>query len=98
MLREEKVDIILLDLTMPEMDGFQFLAIRNRTQDLKSIPVILISARDPTGQPIASNAITVTRGGGLSAFQLMECVEAFTMILSPGAKPGYPESEASSPA
>lgn len=85
-LQEEEVDVILLDLTMPEMDGFQFLAVKSQDARLCSIPVILISARDPSGQPIASNAIAVTRGGGLSAIQIMDCIEAFTVILTPEAR------------
>ncbi len=84
-LQDEKIDVILLDLTMPEMDGFEFLARRNLNEKLREVPVILISARDPSGQPIASNAIVLTRGGGLSAGQIMSCIEAFMTILSPAA-------------
>jgi signal transduction histidine kinase/CheY-like chemotaxis protein len=82
-LQHENADVILLDLTMPEMDGYQFLDIKNQDARLCSIPVILISARDPGGQPIASNALAVTRGGGLSAGQIMDCMEAFISILAP---------------
>jgi CheY-like chemotaxis protein len=96
-LHEEKVDVILLDLTMPEMDGFQFLAVRNHDDSLSAIPVILISARDPSGQPIASNIIALTRGGGLSTVQMMDCIEAFTAILSPDAHPGGGQQPAESP-
>jgi signal transduction histidine kinase/DNA-binding response OmpR family regulator len=97
-LRQETVDVILLDLTMPEMDGFQFLAVKKQSPELSAIPVILISARDPSGQPIASNAIAVTRGGGFSAAQIMDCIEAFMTILSPEGRPeAGPGSAESSP-
>ncbi len=85
-LRQETVDVILLDLTMPEMDGFQFLAVKKQSPELSDIPVILISARDPSGQPIASNAFAITRGGGFSAAQILDCIEAFMAILSPGSR------------
>ena len=40
------VDLILLDIHMPEMDGFQVLEQLNRAQWMDEIPVIMISAED----------------------------------------------------
>jgi two-component system, chemotaxis family, chemotaxis protein CheY len=37
-------DLILLDLTMPVMDGHEFLDRRNRSTPLRRIPVLVISA------------------------------------------------------
>jgi CheY-like chemotaxis protein len=85
-LREQRPDAILLDLVMPNMDGFRFLAEKNRDQVLRDIPVVVISARDPMGQPIVSNTLTVTQRAGLSASQLLACIEAIARILST-AKP-----------
>ena len=42
------VDVILLDLMMPEMDGFEFLAERRKNQSLFRIPVIVVTAADLT--------------------------------------------------
>lgn len=81
-LRRQRPDVVLLDLIMPEMNGFQFLAAKNRDPELRQVPVILISARDPMGQPIVSNALAVTCADGLSAHHLLSCVEAFTAIIS----------------
>jgi CheY-like chemotaxis protein len=46
-LREAKQlpDVILLDLTMPVMDGFQFRAIQVADEYLRQIPVIVMTAR-----------------------------------------------------
>lgn len=41
-------DIILLDLMMPEMDGFQFIEELRRQPDWNRIPVIVITAKDLT--------------------------------------------------
>ena len=45
-LAEERPDIILLDLMMPEMDGFQFLEHLRANASTRSIPVVVISAKD----------------------------------------------------
>jgi DNA-binding response OmpR family regulator len=48
-LHEWRPDLILLDLMMPEMDGWQFRARQLALPDAASIPVIVLSAmRDPT--------------------------------------------------
>jgi CheY-like chemotaxis protein len=89
-LRAQHPDVILLDLVMPEMDGFQLLAAKNDDPTLRDIPIIIISARDPASQPIVSNALAATRGGGLSIPQLLASIEALTRILVPSHQPGDP--------
>ncbi len=83
-LHQEPVHALLVDLSMPEMDGFQLLAAKNEDPALRSIPAAVISARDPAGQPILASALAVTRGGGLSLAQLLACIEALTRVLAPG--------------
>jgi signal transduction histidine kinase/CheY-like chemotaxis protein len=40
--------VVLLDLMMPEMDGFEFLAEMHRHEEWRSIPVVVITAKDLT--------------------------------------------------
>lgn len=82
-LQEVRPAVILLDLIMPGMDGFQLLAERNREPALQQIPVVVISAQDPTRQPIVSNALAITQGGGLSVRQLLKCIEFIATQLTP---------------
>lgn len=44
LLREQAFDLVLLDIVMPQMDGFQVLAAIKSDPALRDIPVIVISA------------------------------------------------------
>ncbi len=45
-LQVDKPDVILLDLMMPEMDGFQVVAVLQKEADWRDIPVIVITSLD----------------------------------------------------
>jgi len=82
-MRGEQIDAVLLDLVMPNLDGFRLLEVKSQDPALRGIPVIVISARDPMGQPVVTNAVTITQGEGLSMHHLLRCIEAVTRLLSP---------------
>jgi signal transduction histidine kinase/CheY-like chemotaxis protein len=84
-LARQSFDVILLDLVMPEMDGYQFLKAREQDPKIDNIPVILISAQDTRGHPIVSSYIAATRSGGISVQQLLDGIQALSAILSPGS-------------
>jgi len=46
---ETKPDLVLLDIIMPEKDGFGVMEEMQKDEDLKNIPVIIISN---SGQPV----------------------------------------------
>ena len=45
-LRAEKADLVITDLQMPRMDGFELLAAMKKDSDLDRIPVIVVSSLD----------------------------------------------------
>jgi CheY-like chemotaxis protein len=47
-MAETRPDVIVLDLMMPEMDGFEFLDEMRRRTDWRSIPVLVVTAKDLT--------------------------------------------------
>jgi chemosensory pili system protein ChpA (sensor histidine kinase/response regulator) len=47
-LQEQKPDVILLDVEMPRMDGFEFASIVRNDAQLRHLPIIMITSR--TGQ------------------------------------------------
>jgi DNA-binding response OmpR family regulator len=42
-IKEEKPDLVLLDLILPEMDGFEVLEQKRKDEEIKDIPVIILS-------------------------------------------------------
>lgn len=50
LIRREKPDLVLLDLMMPNVDGFAVLDTIKADEQLRNIPVIVITAKDLTRQ------------------------------------------------
>ena len=42
--REDKPDLILLDIQLPEMDGYKVAAILRENEDLKNTPIIAVTS------------------------------------------------------
>jgi signal transduction histidine kinase/CheY-like chemotaxis protein len=83
LMRERRPDVVLLDLIMPGVDGFYVLQEKNRDLEIRDIPVVIISSRDPSGDLVANDTLTVTCDGGFSVRSLAACVRAVSEILSP---------------
>lgn len=76
-----KPDLILLDINMPEMDGYEVCRILKRMPEFKDIPVIFISALDG-----ALDKEKAFAAGGLDyitkPFQLQDILSRVEMQLS----------------
>jgi CheY-like chemotaxis protein len=46
MAREHQIDVILLDLMMPEMDGFEVCCALKAHPETAEIPIVMVTARD----------------------------------------------------
>jgi twitching motility two-component system response regulator PilH len=44
--KEEKPDLIFMDINMPDMDGFAVMRELKKDSDIKGIPVVLISSKN----------------------------------------------------
>ena len=88
MLRHRRPDIMLLDLTMPGIDGFQVLDEKNRDETIRDIPVIIVSAQDPYGDPVMSDSFTIRHQGGIAQRKLVACIDAVGKILTTDVETG----------
>lgn len=78
-LEHSRPDLILLDLMMPEMDGFEFLDALHTRQDLRDIPVIILTARtlSDTDLERCNRGVTNILGKGIfSADETLNHIEA----------------------
>lgn len=75
---EKLPDVILLDLMMPKVDGFEFLRLMKKNSTLLSIPVIVcsnISDNDITTKVLDAGAAAIILKVDYSGKQLVEKVE-----------------------
>jgi CheY-like chemotaxis protein/anti-sigma regulatory factor (Ser/Thr protein kinase) len=98
LLRERKPDVMLIDLVLPGMNGFQVMKEKGLDPSICDIPVVVISSLDPTGTPILSDFLSITKSGGLSAKDLMTCISTLSEALSPRSPAGVPGRPTGSPA
>jgi CheY-like chemotaxis protein len=49
-LDEARPDAIILDLIMPEMDGFEFLEEMRRRAEWRDIPIVVVTSKDLTAE------------------------------------------------
>jgi len=75
-LKEKIPAVILLDLMMPEMDGFEFITRLRREEPWRNIPVIVVTSKDITidehRKLISSNAGKILRKDAYSYQELLE--------------------------
>jgi CheY-like chemotaxis protein len=76
----EPPDLILLDLMMPEMDGFAFLREMRTHAQWRNIPVVVLTAKDITAadrKRLAPRADRVIQKGSMSMRDLARELSAF---------------------
>jgi CheY-like chemotaxis protein len=77
LIRERLPDLVVSDLTMPEMDGFTLLEELKKDPHTANIPVIVVSAKDLTPedkQRLADQTSSIWLKGAFSTHDLVEHV------------------------
>ena len=78
-LKNTRIDIILLDIVMPNIDGFKFCKIIKSDTNIKDIPIIFLSANDS----VENIEKAYTLGGvdyltkPIKAKEILSCVKKF---------------------
>ena len=84
-MRAHQPDLVLLDLIMPEVDGFQVLEEMRRDPHLARLPVVVVTATSFEEDILAQreNQITVCRPGGLHPAEALRCLGAILNAVEP---------------
>ncbi|MBE2236494.1 MAG: hybrid sensor histidine kinase/response regulator [Caldilineaceae bacterium] len=80
-MRLRQPDVVLLDLGMPLLDGYQVLEEKNQDLTIRNIPVFVFSARDISEEPLTSLAIVATKKDGLTVPEVLDSVMELNRIL-----------------
>jgi hypothetical protein len=83
-LRSQSVDLVLLDLLMPEVDGLAVLGAMKEDATLSQIPVIVISAQYPEATQAESGIdIHLVRASNGSVTDTLNLVQTLVTALPP---------------
>lgn len=77
-LKQEKPDLILCDINMPNMDGIEFLKQMGSDGSINSIPVVMITTEGGSGdvvQQVKDLGAKATLGKPFDAEQLQEVLQ-----------------------
>ena len=87
-LNEQTPDIILLDVEMPRMDGFEFATLVRNIEQYQHLPIIMITSR--TGDKHRTRALNIGVNAYLGKpYQELELVETMQNLLGTN----YPDSK-----
>jgi len=75
MLHEQRPDALVLDLSMPNMDGYDLLARLRMMPDVANTPVIVVTALGYEIGGVGCRVTTITREGGLGTGELLGCLK-----------------------
>jgi CheY-like chemotaxis protein/nitrogen-specific signal transduction histidine kinase len=85
-MERERPSLILLDLMMPKMDGFEFAALVRRRPEWRLIPIVVLTAHELTGEErrrLNGNVETILQKAGESGEallnQLRDLLDDFTV-------------------
>jgi CheY-like chemotaxis protein len=80
-IAEQRPGVILLDLMMPEMDGFEFVSALRQQPERRNIPIIVVTAKDLTsGERLRLNGY-VSRILQKGAFQIEDLLSEVSRLV-----------------
>lgn len=85
LIQDRAPDAILLDLMMPEMDGYAFLGALRANQRTKDIPVLIVTATDSSADLLSGHhgVISLVRQQAFSTTEIIRYLQAFLSATVP---------------
>ena len=81
LMRQRRPDVVLLDLMLPGSDGWAVREAMLADETLKPVPVILVTARAPTGAPTDNRPLPPADANVIKPFSLAEIRLAVQAVL-----------------
>jgi len=89
-VRSAVPDVVLLDLVMPELDGYGFLQSLRSEKTLKRLPVIVITAKGHEREVVVADELVITREAGLTVGEFTQALRAsLNILVNPIASPEH---------
>ncbi len=82
LLRQHRPDVMILDLVMPDMDGFAVLREKAADPTICDIPVIITSSLDPSRGPVLAESLSLQLQGGLAAADIANSIRALCELFA----------------
>jgi chemosensory pili system protein ChpA (sensor histidine kinase/response regulator) len=78
LLNEQKPDVILLDVEMPRMDGYEFATLVKNAPETSSLPIIMITSRtgDKHRERASSIGVEAYLGKPYQEFELVQILQS----------------------
>jgi len=80
-IRKEKIDLVLLDLVMPVMDGYELYGIIKGDEDFRDIPIIILSASANKNTVEDTRKELKVEGYLLKPFEAQELLDSIRNVL-----------------
>lgn len=81
MMRDRKPDLVIMDLGLPDVNGWEILSQKSQDNDIRAIPVIILSAKDEAVEDLPANIFMIRRKSGLSVREFVKLIQSVTQTL-----------------
>ena len=91
LLRERRPDLLLLDLLMPGMSGYEVLRTLRADPALRDLPVVVLTARGAEETPVRAQVLSLSCARGLTVAEMVACLRHSLEALT-ASRPPAPET------
>jgi CheY-like chemotaxis protein len=90
LMRNSAPDLLLLDVIMPGMSGWDVLAAKQDDDVLRAVPAIMVTAQDVGEGPVTSPLLLASMHGGVTPSQILRAGLALSQVLLTSNEAGVP--------